>query len=105
MVTAKQKIKEMKQHHKIEIFTANCPLCKQVIDDIEIGKCEGCIQIVYNVNEVTEEIHKKINDYDVTAVPTIVVDGNIKVVGVPNFPWICGQDLYEKLKADYPLKK
>ena len=95
----------MKQHHKIEIFTANCPLCKQVIDDIEIGKCEGCTQIVYNVNEVTEEIHKKINDYDVIAVPTIVVDGNIKVVGVPNFPWICGQDLYEKLNADYPLKK
>ena len=52
----------MKQHHKIEIFTANCPLCKQVIDDIEIGKCKDGIQIVYNVNEVTEELRKKINN-------------------------------------------
>ena len=95
----------MKQHHKIEIFTANCPLCKQVIDDIEIGKCKDCIQIVYNVNEVTEELRKKINNYGVTAVPTIVVDDKIKVVGVPNFPWICNPDLHEKLKADYTLKK
>jgi hypothetical protein len=29
----------------------------------------------------------------------------IKVVGIPDFPWICGDDLYKKLKNEYPLKR
>jgi hypothetical protein len=41
----------------------------------------------------------------VKAVPTTVIDGNIKVVGIPDFPWICGDDLYKKLKREYPLKR
>ncbi len=28
-------------------------------------------------------------DYGVNSVPTTVIDGKIKVVGVPDFPWIC----------------
>ena len=27
----------MKQHLTIEIFSANCPLCKHITDDIQIG--------------------------------------------------------------------
>jgi hypothetical protein len=42
----------MKQHHTIEIFSANCPFCKHITDDIEIGKCKGCNQIIYNINEM-----------------------------------------------------
>jgi hypothetical protein len=49
----------MKQHHSIEIFSANCPLCKHITDDIQIGKCEGCNQIVY---DMTEEIKVKMRD-------------------------------------------
>jgi hypothetical protein len=52
----------MKQHHKIEIFSANCPLCKHIIDDIQIGKCEGCSQIVYDLTKMTEEIKVKMKD-------------------------------------------
>lgn len=58
----------MKQHHMIEIFSANCPLCKHITDDIELGKCEGCKQIVYDVNNMTEELEIKMRDYGVKAV-------------------------------------
>jgi hypothetical protein len=94
----------MKQHHLIEIFSANCPLCKHIIDDIQIGKCKGCDQIVYDINNMTEEIKIKMRDYGVKAVPTMIIDGNIKVVGIPDFPWICGEDLYTTLKRDYSIK-
>jgi hypothetical protein len=94
----------MKQHYTIEIFSANCPLCKHITDSIEIGKCEGCNQIVYDVNNMTEEIKQKMKVFDVKAVPTTIIDGKIKVVGIPDFPWICSEDLYGKLKKDYPLK-
>jgi protein-disulfide isomerase len=91
----------MKQHHLIEIFSANCPLCKHITEDIQIGKCQGCNQIVYNM---TQEIKVKMRDYGVKAVPTTVIDGKIKVVGIPDFPWICGEDLYTTLKRDYSIK-
>lgn len=94
-----------KQHHTIEIFSANCPLCKHVIDDIQIGKCQGCNQTVYDINNMTDDIKRKMKEYGITSVPTTIIDGNIKVVGIPDFPWICGDDLYKKLKREYPLRE
>lgn len=52
---------------------------------------------------MTEGIKVKMKDYGVKAVPTTIIDGKIKIVGIPNFPWICGEDLYRKLKQKYPL--
>ena len=60
---------------------------------------------IYDVNQMTEEIKVKMKDYDVKAVPTTVIDGKIKVVGIPDFPWICGEDLYKKLREEYSIKK
>lgn len=94
----------MNQHHTIQIFSANCPLCKHITDEIEIGKCKGCSQIIYNVNDMTEEIKLKMKEYNVKAVPTTIIDEEIKIVGIPDFPWICGDDLYKKLKSRYPLR-
>jgi hypothetical protein len=93
---------EMK-HHTIEIFSANCPLCKHIRDDIQIGKCEGCSQTVYDINKATEDVKSKMKKYGVKAVPTTVIDGEIKVIGVPDFPWICGDELYTKLRRDYRM--
>jgi hypothetical protein len=95
----------MKKPHLIEIFSANCPLCKHIIDDIQIGKCELCNQIVYDVNNITEDIRLKMKKYSVKAVPTTIIDREIKVVGIPDFPWICGDDLYKKLKSEHPIKR
>ena len=95
----------MKQAHTIEIFSAGCPLCRHITYEIEIGKCKGCLQKVYDTNHITDEIKRKMRDYGVTSVPTTIIDGNIKVVGIPDFPWICGDELYQKLKREYPLKR
>jgi hypothetical protein len=92
------------QRHTIEIFSANCPLCKHIIDDIQIGKCEGCNQTVYDINNITDEIKFKMRDYGIKSVPTTIIDSKIKIVGIPDFPWICSEDLYKRLEKDYPLK-
>lgn len=60
----------MKRHHMIEIFSSNCPLCRDVTDDIEIGKCQGCEHIIYNINNMTEGLKTKMKDYGLKAVPT-----------------------------------
>jgi hypothetical protein len=53
---------------------------------------------------MNEQIKIKMSGYGVKAVPTTIIDGNIKVVGIPDFPCICGEDLYTKLKRDYSIK-
>jgi hypothetical protein len=35
-----------------------------------------------------------------STVPNTVIDGSIKVVGIPDFPWICDDELYQKLKKE-----
>jgi predicted DsbA family dithiol-disulfide isomerase len=46
----------------------------------------------------------KLRDYGVKSVPTTIIDSQIKIVGIPDFPWICSEDMYTKLKKDYPLQ-
>ncbi len=94
----------MGRAHTIEIFSAGCPLCRYVSDVIEVGKCRGCTQIVHDVNQPTEEVEAKMSEYGVQAVPTIVIDGEIKITGTPQFPWVCDDDLYRRLRKEYPLR-
>ena len=52
---------------------------------------------------MADEVKVKMKEYDVKAVPTTIIDGEIKFEGTPDFPWICGDDLYKKLKSNYHL--
>ena len=57
------------------------------------------------MNNMTDDIKRKMKEYEITSVPTTIIDGSIKVVGIPDFPWICGDNLYRKLKRDYSVKE
>lgn len=58
---------------------------------------------IVDVDSRSEELEEKMRSYGVTAVPTIVIDGKIKVVGRPSFPWFCGEEFYKFLEEQYPL--
>jgi glutaredoxin len=58
---------------------------------------------VFDIDSGDEEVKMKRKLYKITAVPTIVVDGKIKVVGVPDFSWFCGDDFYRFLEKNFPL--
>ena len=53
---------------------------------------------------MSEDLKVKMKGYGVKAVPSTVIDGNIKVVGIPDFPWVCGDDLCRRLKDDYSFR-
>ena len=89
----------MTQNHTFEIFSANCPLCK----NIEIIKNPECTQIIHDVNSTDKETKTKMEKYGIKAVPTIVVDGKYKVVGVPDFSMRCGDELFRRLEKDYRI--
>jgi glutaredoxin len=89
--------------HLIEVFTGGCSLCRKVVNIVTVGKCRDCIMRVFDVDSGDEEVKMKRKLYKITAVPTIVVDGRIKVVGVPDFPWFCGDDFNRFLEKNFPL--
>lgn len=60
---------------------------------------------MYNVNRMDDDLKRRMRDYGINSVPTVIIDGEIKFVGIPDFPWICGDDLYRMLKQKYPLRR
>lgn len=66
---------------KIEIFTADCPLCKEAVELIKKEACSECEVIERRCSE--GECDCAMKDYGIKAVPTVVVDGKIAIVGKP----------------------
>jgi len=87
--------------HSIQIFSGGCDICKETAEIVEVGKCKDCKMEVLNV-ESNKELAKQLG---VTSVPSIVIDGRIKVVGKPTFPWFCGDEFYKVLERNYPIKE
>jgi protein-disulfide isomerase len=54
---------------------------------------------------MTEDIKTKMKHYGVKAVPTAIIDGTIKIEGIPDFLWISGEDLFQRLKRDYSFNR
>lgn len=67
---------------KIEIFTADCPLCKDTLRLIRQEACPECEVIEQRCSG--DECCEPAKGYNIRAVPTLVVDGRIKFVGKPS---------------------
>lgn len=71
--------------HKIEVFTAGCDLCKETLEVIRKTACSECTITEYNIREKCESeiCIKKAKEYNVKAVPTIVIDEKTLIEGKP----------------------
>ena len=66
--------------HKIEVFTADCPLCVDTLKAVrEATKEYGCEVIEYKCKGT--ECCEPAKDYGIKAVPSIIMDGKIAHVG------------------------
>jgi len=90
--------------HKIELFSGNCPLCRKVEDMLLVGKCAGCNLQIYDLSKDYERVLPKLNQYRVKAVPTVVIDGRIKIEGLPEFTFICSEELYSWLEREFSFR-
>jgi hypothetical protein len=86
-------------------FSASCPLCKHMTNDIEIAKCEGCSQIVLWCIDNDRRCWVKDEKVCGIAIPPSIIDGEIKVVDILDLLLICGEDLYmTKNKSSYQMR-
>ena len=71
---------------KVEVFSTNsCPHCPSAIEAAEVAKDKlgDAIDVeVVKIDESNENRERAIN-YQIMAVPTIVIDGEVAFVGAP----------------------
>ena len=60
---------------KVEVFTAGCPVCTDLVDLVKATACPDCEVTIYNLNQGqgAEEAKR----YGITAVPAVVVEGKL----------------------------
>lgn len=69
------------------------------MDEIEAGKCAGCQLVVLNISE-SMVLAKR---YGVKVIPTVIIDGEVKIEGRPDIPFVCSEETYTHYKQRYPL--
>ena len=82
---------------KVEVFSTNsCPHCPAAIDAASVAKDKlgDAIEVEVLKIDESEEIRQRAIDYQIMAVPTIVIDGEIAFVGAPT-----DAELIEKLES------
>lgn len=66
---------------RIEVFTADCPLCKETLRLLRRETCLKCEIIEQRCKG--DECCEPAKKYGIKAAPTVVVDGKIRFVGKP----------------------
>ena len=82
---------------KVEIFSTNtCPHCPAALDAAKEAKVilGDSIEVESVKIDESEENRQRAIDYQIMAVPTIVIDGDVAFVGAPS-----GEELTEKLES------
>ena len=82
---------------KVEVFSTNsCPHCPAAIDAAQKAKDELGDNIDVEILKIDEsnENRDKAMGYQIMAVPTIVIDGEVSFVGAPS-----DADLIDKLES------
>jgi len=68
--------------HRIVVFADDSSLCREIVVEIEAGKCARCELAVYNISDHTALAEK----YGIRVAPTVVIDEEIKIEGDQMFP-------------------
>lgn len=82
---------------KVEVFSTNsCPHCPAAIDAASVAKDKlgDAIDVEVLKIDESEEIRQRAIDYQIMAVPTIVIDGEVSFVGAPS-----DAELIDKLES------
>ena len=82
---------------KVEVFSTNsCPHCPSAIDAAQVAKDKlgDAIDVEVVKIDESEENRKRAIEYQIMAVPTIVIDGEVTFVGAPS-----DDELIEKLES------
>ena len=73
--------------HRIEIFSADCPICRETIEIVKSSECCRNSEIVIHTCK-GDECCDPAKKYKIRALPSIVVDGKLAIEGRPSLKGI-----------------
>ena len=60
---------------KVEVFSAGCPVCEDVIALVQSLACPSCGVEVHNMNDI--EVVKRAKALGIRSVPAVAIDGKL----------------------------
>ena len=63
----------MAAQRKIEIFSAGCAVCEQVIDQVRHAACSSCDIIILDMRDAS--VAERAESLGIRSVPAVVIDG------------------------------
>jgi glutaredoxin 3 len=60
---------------KVEIFSAGCPACKEVIQTVKAEACDSCDIEVLDMNN--SDVSVRADNLGIRSVPAVVIDGKL----------------------------
>jgi hypothetical protein len=69
----------MATKRKVEVFTAECPVCEPAVELVRKVACPSCEVIIYELREgcITNECRDKMKLYGITRLPAVAVNGDL----------------------------
>lgn len=64
---------------RVEVFTSNCSICDDVVQQVQDLACDNCEVVVYDLSKgcETNECKDKSAEYGVRSVPAVAIDGKL----------------------------
>jgi glutaredoxin 3 len=66
---------EMATQRKVEVFSAGCAACHEVIETVKRAACPSCEVIVHDMNDIN--VAKRAKSLGIRSVPAVVIDGKL----------------------------
>ena len=63
----------MSNKRKVEVFSAGCPVCEDVIRLVKASACPSCDVTVLDTNDI--EVAQRAKALGISKVPSVVIDG------------------------------
>jgi glutaredoxin len=65
----------MTTKRKIEVFSAGCPACAEVVEMVQRAACPSCEVIVLDMNDTN--VATQARSLGIRSVPSVVIDGKL----------------------------
>jgi len=65
----------MADKRKIEVFSAGCTTCHEVIEAVKREACSSCEVIVHDMQDA--QVARRAKDLGIQSVPAVVIDGKL----------------------------
>lgn len=63
------------EKRKIEIFSAGCPVCESVVEDVKKAACSSCdIQVL---DMMSPDVQQRASELSIKSVPAVAIDGKL----------------------------